>query len=234
MNGRPPTDRNSPAASLLRAASGFVLLFWGTALWLLLWSELVRLPLLARAGVPINALPGLLWLAGAWALHRADGGPAAWRPLARGLLAAALLHASLLPYLGWWQDAAPRWYQLLNTALLAGALAAGAGLALALVFQLARWLGDRVLRTEATLCSAGIPLILLLMAGLIVFSARRISTEMGPSDWIALLRASPQWTRLSTGALLVLPLLPLLALLWEARERIHAWLPAHRAPEEQA
>lgn len=234
MNLNAQIDEPAATAALLRAANGFVLLFWGAILWLLFWSELIQLPLLARRGFPINTLPALLWLLGAWNLHRAEGGPAAWRPVARGLLAAALIHASLLPYLGWWQAVVPRWYQLFNTILLAGAIAAGVVLTLALVFQLARWLDDRVLRIEAILCCAGIPLIILLMTGLIVWSAHRISAELRLADWIDLLRASPRWNRLSTGAMLVMPMLPLLALMWEARERIHAWLPARRAPDEQA
>lgn len=220
--------------ALLRVAQGFALIFWGLLAWIVLWTGLVQIPGLTRIGLPVSTLPALLWLAGAWLMYRNPPLTRAWKTICGLFLAAAVLQTYMLPYLGWWHSAAPNSYKYLNIALLVLSCAGGVVLVHAIALQVARRLHDQVLHMEAHLSLAGIAVIAVILFGLFYWSTRRISDEIDWRDWIFLLYNSSTSARTTVGLIFLMPLLPPVALAWETRQRILAWLPARRFTDEQA
>lgn len=194
---------------------------------------LVELPAFARLGVPSSAVPALLWVAGAWRVHRNPALTRSWHHWSLALVIAAGLQLYLLPFLGWWHTTAPRWYNQLNGALLTVASMAGPLLLLILARLVARRLQDHVLRIEVHLSMAAIPLILALELGLVYWTLRRLDTEGSFLEWIERIRAMPALARTGGGLLLFLPMLPVIALVWETQQRILAWMPERRCPDEE-
>ena len=233
MHESPPSEAERTAA-LLQVAQAFTALFCALFIWLLTCSRFIQIPLLDRLNVPPSTIPALLWLAAAWQCRRAAPLTPEWKRLSGGFLIAAALHVYLLPYLGWWHGVTPRAYQLLNLGLLMLSCSAGLLLAHRLIVEVAQCLGDRVLRIEARLSLIAVPVIVLILFGLFYWSARRMGGNLSLAEWFEFLRASPSYSRASLTLTLFMPILPLTALAWETSQRIHAWLPQRRCPDDEA
>ncbi|HMP75045.1 MAG TPA: hypothetical protein PKE12_01995 [Kiritimatiellia bacterium] len=220
--------------ALLRVAQAFATLSAALLLFVLLWSRFIQIPMLERWGVPPTAIPALLWLAAAWQCRRVEPLTPDWSRNSSAFLAAAALQVYLLPYLGWWRAVTPELYHHVNLGLLILSCAAGLLLAHRLTVNVASCLGDRVLRIEAHLSLACVPLIAALLFGLLFWSVRRMGGELSLREGFDLIRASPSFSRASMALMVFMPLLPLAALGWETSNRIHAWLPRRRCPDDEA
>lgn len=221
-------------AALLRVSNAFALIFWGLLAWALMWIGVVQVPMLARWGIPASAVSGVLWATAAWLLATTTPLTPRWPAAARGFALMIGLHLYLLPYLGWWQWTAPAPYRHFNTALLVCAIAGGIFQLHRLASEIARALHDRVLFTEGRLSFWSIPVIAFIFLGVFVWSAHRIGLDLGWRDWLDYFASQRPWSLRTTALLFLMPLLPPMALAWEVRQRIHAWLPRGRCPEEEA
>lgn len=222
-------------ADLLLVAQAFGLLAWGALLWIALRTGAVEIPMLGRWNPPPSTLPGLLWLVAAWRLRGVRDWTPAWNGTTRRLLIAAGLHLYLIPYLGWWQSAAPDLYQRFNTLLLAVAIAFGVTGAYRLAYETARRLGDRLLRAEVWLSILATPALAGGFALLLRWSANRAGAgDAGIVEWFLLLRELPGGPRIALLGVLMLPLMPFPLLMLEARARALAAIPDEAPPQNQA
>lgn len=222
-------------ADLLLVAQAFGLLAWGALLWIALRTGAVEIPLLGRWNPPPSTLPGLLWLLAAWRLRGARDWTPAWNGTTLRLLIAAGLHLYLIPYLGWWQSAAPEWYQRFNTLLLAAAIAIGVTGAYRLAYETARRLGDRLLRAEIWLSILATPALAGGFALLLRWSANRAGAgDAGIVEWFLLLRELPGGPRIALLGVLLLPLMPFPILMLEVRARALAAIPDEAPSQNQA
>ncbi len=206
--------------ALLRIADGCALLLFGLLLFFSLWSGFLQIPLLSRLSIPISALPALLWIAGAWRIFRVPPLTPVWRSHSGFFFFAILLQLYLLPYLGWWHPIAPRTYRLLNLALLAFSTGSALILIHLLAREIAQYLKDRVLHVEVYLSAASATLISALMFSILIWSSRRFASDMPWYELLRILYYSEPQARTSIIMLFLPPLLPLIALLWETRQRI--------------
>lgn len=227
--------REELTAALLRVAQGMTLIFFGLLAWLFLWSGVIQVPTLSRLGAPISMLPALMWVAGAWQVYRVPSLTPRWKNVGGFFLAAAALQLYLIPYIGWWQAVAPCAYRYFNLALLLLSALGGLVLINLIALQVARRLRDQVLRVEAHLSLAASVLVSAFLAGLLRWSTRHLDDDS--LRWWEVLKLfydSQSFTRASIGLTILLPLLPTIALAWEIRQRILAWLPAQGFPKEEA
>lgn len=227
MTAAPPSEPALTAA-LLCIAQGFTLIFWGLLTWIALWAGVAVLPTLARLSLPSSTLPTLLWIVGAWHIYRTRDITPRWNALGTALFIAAALQGYMLPYLGWWHTTAPALYRHANVALLLTASAAGLVLIHLLALQVARRLGDQILRMETQLSFFAAIFVALLLTALFYWSTRRVSDEIGWLELLSLLNRSSGRTRATMGLMFIMPLLPPIALTWEIKQRILLWIPARR------
>ncbi|MBW7907926.1 MAG: hypothetical protein H3C50_03270 [Kiritimatiellae bacterium] len=227
-------DPSEITAALLRAAEGLTAIFGGLLLWLALWAGVLNIPTLERIGIPVSALPALLWLFGAWRLHRTPPLTPAWKSRAALLLLVAALQVYLLPYLGWWHKTPSELYRAINVALLMTASGAGFLALHLLALEIARYLDDPVLRIETFLSAISAALIVLLALGFLYWNLRRFGAEIGWKDYLLFYYQSSRAARASLVLLVLMPLLPPIALVWEVRQRILLWVPERAFPKNPA
>lgn len=222
-------------AALLRVAQGMTLVFIGLLAWLFLWSGMIQIPSLVRFGTPASTIPALLWVGGAWNVYRTPALTLAWKRVCGLFLIATALQLYLLPYIGWWHGVTPTAYRYFNIALFISSVLGGLLLINFIAIQVARRLQDQVLRAEAHLSLISTALVVTFLIGLLWWSVRRVSDEtLRWWDIVRLLYRSSDMARTSIGLAILLPLLPTIAISWEIRQRILAWIPAQGFPKEEA
>lgn len=227
--------REELTAALLRVAQGMTLIFIGLLAWLFLWSGMIEIPSLSRFGTPVSTIPAVLWIVGAWHTYRVPALTPAWKKVCGLFLIATTLQLYLIPYIGWWHDVMPAAYRYFNIALFLLSAVGGLLLINSIALQVARRLEDRVLRAEAHLSLISTALVSVFLIGLLQWSMRRMGDEaLRWWDIAGLLYTSSSLTRTSIGLTILLPLLPTIAISWEIRQRILAWIPAQGFPEEEA
>ncbi|MCS6770463.1 MAG: hypothetical protein NZ740_00375 [Kiritimatiellae bacterium] len=209
-------------------AQGFVLSAWALLLWAAFESRLVMVLPGFPIELPPSTVPGVVWLIAARRFRVAAGNAPDLNGAAQLFFIAALLHAYLIPYLGWWHTVHVPWFKGFNRFLLAISIGAGFVSLFQLASDCARRLDDKMLLAEIRIGAAAVPSLALLFAALIRWSAIRAGApESGLIDWFETLRQAPHAPRLSAALVIVAPLSPAVLVLFELERRIRLHLAGH-------
>ena len=209
----PPPPLPVSASELAAAARGYVLLFWGVALGLLLFFQAVRVTVIDLTRIPSYLAGCVVLLIGVGVLRLRA--PRALRPPAR-LWVAGALPVYLAPFVVWWNGAPHVGYFLAHVL----ALAAGTTWLLWELTRLAgragQFLGQPRFYREAHFWAW----IIVLLAGL-PLAAATILTSLAAArsgnslyaEWFQVIYAGPRWFQ----AVAMLPFTVAMACLWRAR-----------------
>lgn len=227
-----PTETQPEAVlpvSVARAARGFSCIFWGIALSLLLFAEVLNIQTLGSFRLPAHILGLVVILAGALWFRFMPPLTPTWARKARILLAAVLIQVYMIPFVTWWKQLPHVMYFCINMMFL---LLAAAWLLVSLnriAAEAGRALKNDILRVEARLCAWVAPLSLLLPALAIARSAWLSTRGAVTLRLDAIYLGSPwlPWTNI----LLLLPFVLAMAVSWEAKERCLDYLAGMRGSE---
>jgi hypothetical protein len=204
-------------AQLVHAARGFSCLFWGMALGLLLFTNIiaVRVPTVFR--LPAYMIGVVAVVTGATVFHRMSPLSARWGRQSRQLLAASLMQLYMVPFVGWWQQAPGQLYYALN---LVAMLTIAVWL-LAVVCLLAAETGyilhHDALHAEGRICAVVAPMIFFGPTAFVAVQSVAGTTARGTSFLLEVLSFAPAdyaWLRFVA----IIPFLLSMAIVWEAKE----------------
>lgn len=215
IRGAPGGGRGADGnvAAWLDAARGHLLIFWGLASGLVLFTGAMKFSVLEQSRIPPHLIGAALVAMGVFVLRR--GAPESCRPPAR-LWAPAALMLYFVPFVAWWSDRPHVGFFIANLM----AMAAATGWLLVGICRAAGQVGrargyvDFAIeaRVSEWLCGLLVAGPLAAMGALAVAGLLRNGTSFY-AEWFAILYALPRW--LFAGA--ILPFTIAMACAWRAR-----------------
>lgn len=204
--------------ALMSVARGFSCAFWGLALTVLVLSGVLAFTPVWLIHVPGHAAGVLLLVFSVLWFWRSRRLSPRWNRRILQYAGAAALQVYLLPFFGWWRTIDHNLYYLANLALAIGSTLWLILLLHLMVVELARCLGDPVLRVEAQIGLWITPLLAGISLGLFAFGAVWIA-GIDHEGMVRVIRGivsiQTPWRHLPAA----LPFLLALAVTWEAKER---------------
>jgi len=202
---------------LVQAARGFSCLFWGMAMGLLLFTDVIaiRTPILLK--LPAYTVGVLAVAAGAAIINRMPPLSVRWGRLSRQLLAACLLQLYMVPFVGWWQLAPDKLFYAVNlVAMLVVAVWLLAVICL-VAAESGYMLHHDALHAEGRICAVVVPLIFFGPTCFVAFQSVIGTTARGSALLMEIVSFTPMehaWMRFVA----TIPFLLTMAVVWEAKE----------------
>ena len=205
-------------AKLLAISRGFLCLFWGLPVGLMLFTGAISLAVFRQFRLPAYVIGVLIAYCGVLHLRRTGSLTPLWNRRLRMAILLALLQVYLAPFLHWWERAPTQSYFTANVIVLLFATAWAFFVINMLAAELARVLRDNTFRIESQL-SAWISFFLMLLPlfEVLAVSAALQASAGGSSlvEFIPALFLLPRWA----SAFIVVPFTLTMAVAWKAKEQ---------------
>jgi hypothetical protein len=204
-------------SQLLRVARAFACIFWGIPLGLLLFFNALRFYFWSRIPLPPYVIGIVLVYIGTIYLYMAGRITPNWIKRVKRTLFVLFLHVYFAPFVYWWQRVPDNRFFTTNVLGLVFCSLWILLLINQLVGELARALGDRTFRVEASVCGWGV-IVLLMVPFLLSVAYAFVAADRHEASLQGLLlfmyRNMPSWLTV----LFLLPFTMTMACSWKAKE----------------